>query len=120
MVTRMSWLVALLFVATISSVVLPDVTATARAAAPQAPQPPAQSGMAEMMKMHEKMMAEMKAADARLDALVKAMNTAAGDAKTNAIAAVVNELVAEHKRMHAHMGEMHQHMMGGRGMMMKQ
>jgi vancomycin resistance protein YoaR len=84
-----------------------------------APQPQAQSNMQEMMKMHEQMMAEMKAADARLDALVKEMNTATGNAKINGVAAVVNELVRQHKAMHEHMGQMHQHMMGGRGMMMK-
>jgi hypothetical protein len=95
-----------------------------QAAAPV--QPAAQSGMADMMKMHQNMMAEMKAAEARLDTLVKTMNAASGDAKTNAIAAVVNELVAQRRQMHAHMSEMHahmsemhMHMMGGRGMMMK-
>jgi vancomycin resistance protein YoaR len=84
-------------------------------AAQAAPQP--QSGMADMMKMHEQMMAEMKAADAKLDALVKEMNAASGDAKVNATAAVVTELVRQQKSMHAHMGQMHQQMMG-RGTMM--
>jgi hypothetical protein len=87
--------------------------------------PPVQGGtqaqppsMQEMMKMHEQMMAEMKAGDAKLDALVKDMSDAKGDAKVNAVAAVVNELVRQHKAMHGRMGQMHQHMMGGRGMMM--
>jgi hypothetical protein len=75
-------------------------------------------GMPGMMKMHEQMMAEMKSADARLDALLKEMNAASGDAKVTAMAAVVNELVSQHKSMHGRMGEMHQQMMGGRGMMM--
>jgi len=75
--------------------------------------------MQDMMKMHEKMMAEMKAGDAKLDALVKQMDTAAGDTKVNAVAAVVSELVRQHKAMHEHMGQMHQQMMGGRGTMMK-
>lgn len=79
------------------------------------PQPP---GMQDMMKMHLEMMAEMKAGDAKLDALVKDMNDAKGDAKVNTVAAVVNELVRQHKAMHGHMGQMHQQMMGGRGMMM--
>ena len=74
----------------------------------------------EMMKMHEQMMADMKAADSRLDALVNEMNAASGDAKVNALAAVVTELVSQQKSMHAHMGQMHQQMMGGRGMMMGQ
>ena len=80
------------------------------------PQPP---GMQDMMKMHEQMMAEMQAGDAKLDALAKEMNDAKGDAKVNAVAAVVNELVRQHKAMHGHMGQMHQQMMGGRGMMMR-
>lgn len=78
-----------------------------------------QSNMQDMMKMHEQMMAEMKAGDAKLDALVKDMNAAAGDSKVNAVAAVVNELVRQHKSMHGRMGQMHEQMMGGRGMMMK-
>ena len=94
-----------------------DPTWTLRAA-PQSAAPAPQSGMNDMMKMHEKMMADMKTAEARLDALVKTMNATTGDAKTNAVAAVVNELVAQQKAMHAHMNEMHKHMMGGRGMMM--
>ena len=67
------------------------------------------------MKMHEQMMAEMKANDARLDALVKDMNGATGDARTTAVIAVVNELARQHKAMHDQMGEMHQHMMGAMG-----
>jgi hypothetical protein len=82
-------------------------------------QPQSESNMQDMMKMHERMMAEMKAGDAKLDALVKEMNAATGDTKVNAVAAAVNELVRQHKAMHEHMGQMHQQMMGGRGMMMK-
>jgi hypothetical protein len=78
------------------------------------------STMQDMKKMHEQMMAEMKAGDAKLDALVSDMNAAADNAKVNAVAAVVTELVRQHKAMHAHMGRMHRHMMGGRGMMMKE
>jgi hypothetical protein len=83
-----------------------------------APQSAPQQGMQDMMKMHEQMMAEMKVGDAKLDALVKEMNAATGQAKVNAVAAVVNELVQQHRAMHGHMGQMHEHMMGmGRGMM---
>jgi hypothetical protein len=95
----------------------------AAGAAPQgSSQPSAQSsaqtpGMPGMMKMHEQMLAQMKAGDAKLDALVKDMNAATGDAKVAAIAAVVTELAAQNKSMHQHMGEMHQQMMSG-GMMM--
>lgn len=91
--------------------------ATPQNPAPQGTTPQPQPGMADMMKMHEQMMAEMKAGGAKLDALAKDMNAAAGNAKVNATAAVVNELVRQHKAMHEHMGQMHQQMMG-RGMMM--
>jgi hypothetical protein len=74
--------------------------------------------MQDMTKMHEQMMAQMQAGDARLDALVKDMNAAKGDVKVDAVAAVVTELVTQHKAMHGHMGQMHQMMMGGRGMRM--
>ena len=85
--------------------------------APAAPQPT----MPDMMKKHEQMMADMKAGDATLDLLVDEMNAAAGDAKVKAVQAVVSELVRQHRGMHAHMGEMHQQMMGmGRGRMMRQ
>jgi hypothetical protein len=79
-------------------------------------------GMQEMMKMHERMMAEMKAGDSRLEALLKDMNAATADAKVAAMAAVVNELVQQHRAMHGRMGTMHQQMMtmmGGRGGMMR-
>ena len=54
---------------------------------------------------------------AKLDALVKEMNTASGNAKVDAIAAVVTELVRQQKTMHERMGQMHEQMMSGRGMM---
>ena len=92
--------------------------ATPQSPAPHAMTPQSQPGMADMMKMHEQMMAEMKAGDARLDALARDMNAAAGDAKVNAMAAVVNELVRQQKAMHERMGPMHRQMMG-RGMMMR-
>jgi hypothetical protein len=120
MVARFSFVVAVFVFLAISSATSGGVriaSAASQNPAPQTAAPPSPSGMGDMMKMHEKMMADMKAGDARLDALVKSMNAAAGDAKTNAIAAVVNELVQQHKAMHAHMGEMHQHMMGGQQMM---
>ena len=93
----------------------------AQAPSSQSPQPREQSpsNMQDMMKMHEQMMAEMKAADSKLDALVKEMNAATGDAKVNAVATVVAELVRQHRSMHERMGQMHEQMMGGRGMMMR-
>jgi uncharacterized protein HemX len=81
---------------------------------------PQQLNMQDMMKLHEQMMAEMKAADAKLEALVNDMNAATGDARVPAMAAVVTELVQQQKAMHGRMGQMHQQMMmGGRGGMMR-
>ena len=88
-------------------------------AAPPAARPAAQApgqasgqAMPGMMKMHEQMRADMKTDASRLDALVKEMNAASGPAKTDAIAAVVTELVRQHGAMQAHMRGMHQTMMG--------
>ena len=64
---------------------------------------------------HETMMAEMKAADARLEGLVNAMNAATRDEKVAAIVQVVNELVRQQKTAHEHMATMGQGMMAGRG-----
>lgn len=88
-------------------------TAARQDAAAQQPQP----NMPDMMKMHERMMAEMKAGNDRLDAMLTQMNAASGNARVDAIAAVVTELAGQHKAMHERMGQMHQQMMGGRGMM---
>jgi hypothetical protein len=73
--------------------------------------------MQEMMKMHEQMMAEMKASRTRLDVLVKEMNSASGNAKVDAIAAVVTELAGQHDAMYQRMSGMHGRMMSGEGMM---
>jgi hypothetical protein len=98
-----------------------DVAEAAQGQAAQGTAQPQQPGMQDMMKMHEQMMVEMKAGDAKLDALVKDMNAATGEGKVMAIATVVNELVQQHKAMHGRMGQMHQQMMmGGRGRMMRQ
>ena len=64
-----------------------------------------------MMAGHEKMMAEMKAADQRLDELVSQMNSASGQAKVDATAAAVTEVVAQRKTMPHRMMQMHQGMM---------
>jgi hypothetical protein len=52
-----------------------------------------------MMAEKEKMMADMKAADQRLDDLVATMNTASGMDKMAATAAVVTEMVTQHRTM---------------------
>ena len=61
-------------------------------------------------KMDESMMAH-QAMDARLDELVKKMNAANGSRKVDAVAAAVNELVAQGKQMREHMMAMHPEMM---------
>jgi hypothetical protein len=80
--------------------------------------PPAQPRTSGMMQRHQQMMAEMKAADAKLDELVRAMSAATGDAKVTAMAQVINELARQHQVMHQRMGMMDQMtmgMMGGKG-----
>ena len=64
-----------------------------------------------MMVEHEKMMADMKAADQRLNDLVARMNSASGAEKTTATAAAVTEMVAQSRTMRASMMKMQQGMM---------
>jgi hypothetical protein len=54
---------------------------------------------AHMMADHQKMMADMKASQKKLDDLIAAMNQATGDEKVTKLAAVVSELVAQHREM---------------------
>ena len=78
-----------------------------------------------MMADHEKMMAELKAADERLDALVSKMNAAPGTEKAVPTAAVVNEMVTQRRTMrdgmmkmeHGQMGHMMEHMQAGKDTM---
>ena len=84
-----------------------EQTPPAPATAPPAqPQMPAMN----MMKMHAQMMAEMKANDARLEALLKEVNGAKGDARIDTLIAAVNELARQYKAERAHMNDMHQTM----------
>jgi hypothetical protein len=64
-----------------------------------------------MMAMHKKMMADMAASEASLDALVARMNAARGEARVDALAELVTAMVQQHKAMRSHMMEMHEHMM---------
>jgi len=57
---------------------------------------------------HQKMMADMKAEQAKLDELVAQMNAATGSDKVDRIAAVVNEMAAMHTRMSTMMTNMMQ------------
>ena len=50
---------------------------------------------AQTMQMHQKMMADMKAMDEKLNALVPKMNAATGEAKVNATADVVRAVVQQ-------------------------
>jgi hypothetical protein len=60
---------------------------------------------------HDKMMADMKAADARLEALAQTMTSARGDDKVAAMEALLTEVVKNQVDMHRHMAMMHDHMM---------
>lgn len=64
-----------------------------------------------MMADHEKMAADVKAADERLDGLVARMTAASGQAKADATAAVVTEMVAQRKTIRDGMMKMHAGMM---------
>jgi hypothetical protein len=107
-----------------------DHTHTGAGAPPAAPAKPAKpaapgKGMdmskqmpdcAAMMRMHQQMEADRKADDARLNDLTTKMNEATGDQKTEAMAAVISELVAQRARAREldekMQGQMMAHMMG--------
>ena len=61
--------------------------------------------------MHDKMMADVKAADARLEALAQAMKSARGHDQIAAMQELLTELVRNQVDMHRHMSTMHDHMM---------
>lgn len=67
-----------------------------------------QGDMAHAQKMAEQkaMMAKMAAADQKLADLVARMNAATGEDKVAAVAAVLNELVAQRNQMHQSCGMM--------------
>lgn len=72
--------------------------------------------MSEQMKArHDQMMQAMKDQMARMDELMAKMNQATGQAKVDAMAAVLNEMWSERKDMMDHMSQMGR--MGGPGMM---
>ena len=59
----------------------------------------------------DKMMADMKASDARLQTMTMKMKASQGDAKVMAMQDVVDELVVNQLQMHQHMMMMHDTMM---------
>ncbi|MDQ2842224.1 MAG: hypothetical protein M3Y72_14520 [Acidobacteriota bacterium] len=105
------------------AVALVAVIGITSALAQQAVTPSQQGGMmqkkmaakgsqsAKMKAMREKMMADMKANQATMDMKVAAMNAANGTAKTDAMAAVINEMVAQQKQMMANMDTICKQMM---------
>ena len=104
----------------LTSALMLGLTLTAHAQAPQhehqqtPAKPPAEMSAKckAMMAGHERMMADMKTADQKLDQLVTKMNSATGQDKVDAIAAAVNEIVTQRRTMRDRMMQMHQGMMG--------
>ncbi len=94
---------------------------TKPAAAQVKPDPAMAAKCQAMMAEHQKMMADMKVADQRLDGLVAKMNAASGMDQVGATAAVVTEMVAQHRTMrdammkgnHDMMTHMMDHMQAG-------
>lgn len=66
------------------------------------------AGCEAMMAGRQKMMADMKTADQRLNELVAKMEQASGQAKVDAVAAVVHEMVTQRQEMRDRMMQMHQ------------
>ena len=101
----------------------PPHAATAKAT----PQPGMAAKCQAMMADHEKMMAELKAADQRLNDLVGKMNAASSATKAEATAAVVSEMVTQRMAMrdgmmtmqHEMMAHMMEHMQAGKDSMAK-
>jgi hypothetical protein len=85
---------------------------TAAPAAPAAPTATAAAPSAMPMPEQMKMMADMRARDAKLEALVKTMDGATGQAKIDTMATIIRELVQDEKAMHARMNDMRMQMMG--------
>lgn len=105
---RLPFLIAAVVVLALIAVLTPALRAAAAQSATRAA--PAQRGMDGSARMHRQM-ADMKEADARLDALMKDMHAAVGEPKIAAIAAVIGELAEQQKRMRARMTGMRH--MGG-------
>ena len=85
--------------------------AGAQQAPPKTPDHSMPMSQAGGMMDHDKMMADMKAADTRLEALAQTMTSARGDGKVAAMQALLTELVKNQVDMHRHMAMMHDHMM---------
>lgn len=67
----------------------------------------------QMMARHQAMMERHEQMMARMDSLAGAMNESAGEARMEAMTALLNEIVEQHRTMHEHLREaMMQRMMG--------
>lgn len=85
--------------------------AAAQQATPKAPEhtmPMPQSGGT---MNHAQMMSDMKAVDARLEALVQTMKSANGNDQVRVMQELLTEIVKNQAAMHRHMSMMHDHMM---------
>ena len=85
--------------------------AGAQPVAPQAHEHSMPTPQAGGMMDHDKMMADMKAADARLEALARTMKSSRGHDQIGAMQELLTELVRNQVDMHHHMSMMHDHMM---------
>ena len=81
------------------------------ASATAKPQPGMDAKCQAMMAEKQTMMADMKAADQRIDGLVATMNAASGMAKADATTAVVSEMVTQQRTMRDSKMKMDQDMM---------
>ena len=88
------------------------VQAQTGASQPQRPMMVDETQAASMMAERQKMMANMRAMDQKLNDLIAQIDAARGDdAKIEAVAAVVKQLVAQRTQMHSQMEAMQTRMM---------
>ncbi len=87
------------------------VPAGAQQATPEAHEHTTPTPQAAGTMDHDKMMASIKAADARLEALVQAMKSASAIDKVGVMQELLAALVANQVETHRHMSMMHDHMM---------
>jgi len=85
--------------------------ASAQQATPKAPEHSMPMPPSGGVMNHDKMMSDMKVADARLEALAQTMTSASGNDKVRAMQELLTELVQNQVDMHRQMSMMHDHMM---------
>jgi len=124
--TRLTTLASVLAIGGLISVAIPTETPVLASAAPvgvqvqaqqehhptAAEQAEMQKQESQMMQMHQKMMADMKAMDDRLNTLASAMTAATGQAKVDAMAELVTVMVQQRTMMRDGMMRMQGQMMG--------